>query len=118
MNPIELLNSDDFGDIPRSEIMLTTADWLEEGGDLLTAEALRWAEERGRWPVAMGEIKWWVLKDWLIEWTADLRINRKAKTRSPVYDNIFEAFQQLGIWLESGFVVRDFKGYPRKKAPV
>ena len=113
MNLINILNSNKFDELPRSEVMLILADQLEGCGDVLTVEALRWAEERGRWVAPEGQMFVWDTYECAtIIYQQELRAQETLYDHQEHFNDIFSAFQQLGIWLDEGFVIRDFDGYP------
>ena len=116
MNLINILNSNKFDEHSRSEVMLILADQLEDCGDVLTAEALRWAEERGRWVTTNGNVFAFRTYNCAhdIKYKYEVLANDVLNYRQEDRRTIFEAFRQLGKWLDEGFVIRDFE-YPKKE---
>lgn len=118
MNLVNILNSNKFDEHSRSEVMLILADQLEDCGDVLTAEALRWAKERNRWPRILNKnnrVPWWTYDNHLEIVSYYQLLSSKFRSIDPESPDIFSAFRQLGIWLDEGFVIRDFDGYPKKE---
>ena len=113
---VGILNSPELPENHRSETMLVLADCLHESQDYKTERALRWAEERGRWPVWVHEheCRWLTMLDLDISrsfLTSTIVTKRCLLIREETVANVFLAFQKLGEWIDTGFVLVDWEHY-------